>query len=113
MKIPRKLNVNVTEHDIAAGIPEESNSCPIALAVYRQYPDAIVDVDGCNIVLNNAVFPLPEPACEFIDNFDSEHAVKPFSFEASVDVEDFKETINMLKEEGEETVDELEDEPTE
>jgi len=86
-KAKRIKTIHVTKHDIAAGEPEEGNSCPIARAVARSFKKKVgtyfvhedriskdEDYDGPTFGT------LPQKAQLFIEKFDRERPVRPFSF---------------------------------
>jgi hypothetical protein len=93
----KKLHVNVTEEDIRNGNPWMSQSCPIALAIKREHPRAVVHASGGSILLENhwylprfirkrlpeTIYRTPQVAREFIHNFDNDMGpVEPIEFEA-------------------------------
>jgi hypothetical protein len=84
-----QIKVEVTQEDISGGVPTDAESCPIALALRREF-----DVEGvCPIirVLNNAVSVtaldgrrlegrLPDRARRFVNLFDDDNEVDPIAF---------------------------------
>lgn len=83
--------VKVTALDIKNGTPGHGDSCPIALALGRYKDDlracrkpASWDVDTLGIDLAYEDMPshinIPAKAKKFIERFDAEMPVKPFSF---------------------------------
>lgn len=70
----------VKKKDIKNGQPTPS-FCPIALASYRVFgPDAYISVDRSTIDINGEEYNLPKKAQRFVERFDDEGKVKPFSF---------------------------------
>lgn len=97
MSIVEKIRVEVTAEDIAKGVPQECNSCPVAIAVGRACPAAVkVGVDGATIDIYAAwdvesdakseyvVARTPREVNEFIKRFDNGDPVGPFSFDLEV-----------------------------
>lgn len=87
-KLRKRVKVTVTKRDIQRGKTEEPKLCPIALAIKRVVPPRVtkvwegvmrecVDWDGAFV---EALSDLPQKATKFIDRFDDEEQVKPFSF---------------------------------
>lgn len=79
--------VNVTEEDIRDGARLDTECCPVALALERQFGLGWVYVDELKIdgVVGNdgpefGCYLNPPEVVEFIDAFDNERPVKPFSF---------------------------------
>lgn len=87
-----KLQVTVTNDDIARGVRGNVSRCPIALALgdnagtLTGYP--IVGVCSLNVTVRHPVnhhlvrlyAPLPNKAIVFVKRFDEQFAVKPFKF---------------------------------
>jgi hypothetical protein len=79
------LKIHITTQHIRNGTRESPTSCPIALAVREQLQlkeSQWVEVDDYQICLNDAAYYLSPKACKFVENFDSNKPVKPFSFNA-------------------------------
>jgi hypothetical protein len=78
------LRITVTAVDAFDGIPENCNSCALALAVRRVYrEDAVVSVDEDFIALDGVRYVMPLAARDFINAYDAGKAVAlPFTFEA-------------------------------
>jgi len=74
-----KLKVNVTRDDIKRGVRENIHLCPIARAL-RRLGFSKISVDQNGIEIRNKVFDIPPKASRFINDFDFEELVKPFSF---------------------------------
>lgn len=82
-----KIEINVTQEDIDAGVKCDSDKCAVALALHRAFPDAkcvgvchgYAVVDGPGVMYR--AFDLPEKVGEFIFAFDGDRHVEPFSFE--------------------------------
>lgn len=85
-----KLKIDVTQEDIDKGTPEKSNSCPIALALKRQLPEAeeiSVDiVSDFMIDEQRYIGDLPKSGEMFIQDFDNHKQVNPFSFEMEFNI---------------------------
>lgn len=101
MNVPINLHVNVTKECIESGTPADSRSCPIALAVYEQYPAfEKVSVTSCRIDFELESqcysYKLPDVAEVFIEGFDDpddETPLVPFEFDATLDIEDIEEKL--------------------
>lgn len=91
MKI-NKVNIEVTEDDIAHGLPHDPSCCPVAKALARAMPGAMVSV-GCAYLsvyrpeTRNPPFyaGLPFEAMRFIRRFDGGKEVQPFAFTVSIE----------------------------
>lgn len=74
------MKIQVTEEDIALGVPLKNVLCPVARAITRA-----VGKEACVTNLYYSIdtfeFPLPVVAIDFIANFDIGRPVKPFEFE--------------------------------
>lgn len=89
MKLPATITVNVTDPHIHAGKKLDCQRCPIALAVSEQALWATrVEVGLCTSLLEyiqngqrkSATYAIPSAAYHFIDDFDREYRVTPFTF---------------------------------
>lgn len=84
------MKIQVTQTDIDNGIPVNSCLCPIALAIARQTTLQNVEVDSYGHrrafidVGDSKAFPLPDICVGFMEKFDNEQKVKPFSFELDI-----------------------------
>lgn len=90
----RYLTVEVTEEDIKNGDRWRAQSCPLALALYRQYPRdnngarwlvGILDVlawdrEAFNRGQSSSRLVLSKAATRFIKRFDNGKPVKPATF---------------------------------
>lgn len=80
------LKIDVTAEDIAKGIQNDCEACPIALALSRAVPGAdFIEVDGdANYELDDVTYyaRFPESAKNFVTRFDAGETVEPFTFEA-------------------------------
>lgn len=83
-----KLTIEVTQDDIDKGNRVSPVSCPIALAVKRQYrsrwlhsPPNSVSVSQRGVTIDSQDYSIPKEARFFISDFDCDHDVKPFTFE--------------------------------
>lgn len=88
----KTIQIQVTQSDIDNGEPENSNICPIALAISRtlaiepediEVLDDFVDFSAAGLI--NA--PLPVDAQRFIVRFDEELEVMPFRFDLKMSKE--------------------------
>jgi hypothetical protein len=91
----RKVHVRVTEEDIRQGARRSNTSCPVALAVKREFPkDSTIIVRSIVIsVFTLSTSPaeplsleewnarIPEIAQEFIGRFDSKQPTTPIAFD--------------------------------
>jgi len=75
MGYPETLRVDVSQYCIDNGQPEETTSCPIALAVRKMYPDSSISVDGDLNIDGYRYF--SDVAMEFVSKFDSGMSVQP------------------------------------
>ena len=82
-------HVDVTQAMIAAGRPDDYDSCPVALSLYSQLvkgspeKNVSVEVRTHGIDLNGWIYDMPKEAAEFITRFDDrgyEGPVEPFEF---------------------------------
>lgn len=99
MTATKEICIKVTQEDIDNGIPESSRSCPIALAVKRQFPDwdyvnvaSYIEAFATNGMRR---FSLPDEAVNFIAAFDE--GPVSYSYEDENDAEGF-EYVNPLYE---------------
>lgn len=83
--------VEVTQEDIDNGKMKSCDFCPVALAVNRVIrPQRDAQVYACIVIIRHEEgqrggFPsLPLAAQEFIENFDDERDVEPFSFALNI-----------------------------
>lgn len=81
MKIIFPATVQVTEADIAAGVPYSPTESPVALAMSRTFPGVRVSATWMGLTLGAVlVSPPPAEVVEFIRRFDKECAGEPFEF---------------------------------
>ena len=86
----RKVTIEVTDDDIFDGIKSSCHSCPIALAATRINVARIISVNSSTMVVRNSYarnsdyILLPIEAIDFIEAFDADQKVEPFSFEIEV-----------------------------
>ena len=72
------MKIQVTKKDINKGIIEDVHYCPIARAVKRIVKkNAEVTVNGTSVTIT---VPLTAQMQRFVEKFDNEEAVGPFSF---------------------------------
>lgn len=80
-----KVRNEVTLDDIIEGLTCSVFHCPIARAVKRNFPAYEVEVDYEYVRLEKGAkqftFRLPPEAVAFIDAFDAQQHVEPFSFD--------------------------------
>jgi hypothetical protein len=77
----KTITVNVTKWHISRGKQSEPNSCPIALAV-KKY--GMTDVGTTSITCKGKEITMPKKAQSFVDRFDYDKPVKPFSFKLKI-----------------------------
>ena len=94
----RTKRYDVTKEDIDKGRPGVCAFCPVAIAIKRETPmewdvsvgdpDDFISfllrkgrIEGNEVFFSLIDFPIPESVGAFIDAFDSEESVEPFSFE--------------------------------
>jgi hypothetical protein len=85
--IPLKLTVKVTKEHIKKGTVWSDDSCPIALALKDQgFKGVFVPGEQFTVKFGkfNLTYGLPVKADLFIEKFDNEMLVKPFSFMAEL-----------------------------
>ena len=74
------MKVQVTEEDIAKGVPLKIHKCPVARAIARVVGKE-VRVANLSYSFDGSEFPLPSVAIDFIADFDIGRPVQPFEFE--------------------------------
>jgi hypothetical protein len=82
------LRIEVTQPDIAHGVRDICDRCPVALALSRVIPGrgpATVDTDSFYFDWGSEVYMLPREAQEFIKKFDGGDPVEPISFDVFVE----------------------------
>jgi len=87
-----RITIDVTRQDLAAGIPGEPCTCPIAVAALRAMPfltgiwvdETHIELDAGYGPYDGAAIPLPPLARESISRIDAGDAVEPFSFDIDV-----------------------------
>lgn len=72
---PDILRVDVSQYCIDNGQPKEADSCPIALAVRKMYPDVNISVDGWLYIDEYSY--RSDAAEEFVVRFDGGEEVEP------------------------------------
>lgn len=75
----RTVVVEVTAEDIAAGVPSNCRSCPIAVAIKRHGFNNPW-VDNSRLCFGQSEVRPPRAAREFMEEFDAGIDVKPFAF---------------------------------
>jgi hypothetical protein len=93
-----KVTIEVTAEDISRGKPRSTCGCPVALAINRQLKlsetehliTASVGRKFTQVLTLRRVlvFWFPDNVQIFIDRFDSDQPVKPFSFEFELELTD-------------------------
>lgn len=83
------MTINVTQEDIDRGERGQCRTCPIAKAVIRELDETDVYVIGPYLVIGihgptRLTIDLPDAVTRFVEDFDSEDSVAPFSFELEV-----------------------------
>ena len=88
----RTVVVEVTAEDIASGVAQKCEHCPIAIALRRAAGSARAYVDGSDIFVSpvfdgdepsdiwNEAGECPQSVTEFVNAFDDGKPVKPFTF---------------------------------
>jgi len=80
--------IEVTQDDIERGVVADCFRCPIANAVRDVLgPDAVVRVECDFMDIGAKTVKLPIEAMKFIEAFDAEESVEPFSFEVEYEPE--------------------------
>jgi hypothetical protein len=74
------IEIEVTEADIKAGVPADSERCPIARAIARTLGIVSVSVDDGISLIDGWGYRTPPKATTFIHRFDDGHSVKPAHF---------------------------------
>lgn len=90
----KKVKIEVKQYHIDSGTPKNFSCCPIALAVQEVFPHYVVEVGEFDLTLENGTgdcdyekyleYELPAEACDFVEQFDSGHYVRPFDFELEI-----------------------------
>lgn len=74
------MKVTVTQNHITDGKPGMFGSCPIALAI-KDIATGYVSVSTHSAVYDSHVWSLPVEAQDFVNAFDNNWPVQPFSFD--------------------------------
>ena len=92
------MRIEVTQEDIDQGVRCDTDNCPVALAIGRQFKDCFaVLVGDANAAVfrfyhdersnmtrqTRSDFPLPQEAKTFVVDYDAGEEVAPFAFEVS------------------------------
>lgn len=81
MAEPKKYQIEVTKQDIEQGECKSPWRCPIALAINRvMQPGCRAYVDYDTVIIACQDYRLPPEASQFVDRFDDQASVSPFSF---------------------------------
>lgn len=78
-----RVRIDVTERDIKAGVPNNADTCPIAIAAKRVISGEVCVSFKAGIETGkDTSIPLPKKATRFMYSFDNcdDEKVKPFSF---------------------------------
>ena len=78
------ITISVTALDITRGNKGGSTNCPIARATRRCGRTKHVSVGATGITVGEGRYNLPKTAQRFVQDFDNELPVKPFSFKLRV-----------------------------
>ena len=74
------MNIKVTQEHIDKGIRGKCRLCPIALAIKDEI-GKIVMVNVFDVDIDGQVIRLPTTAFDFVQRFDADLKVSPFTFE--------------------------------
>lgn len=88
------MRIQVTKEDVAAGLPVDAFSCPVALALRRAFPRLDVGVGHNTLHVGRSRLILPPRAQRFVGNFDMTMPwpwVRPFSFDLDLLPESVRE----------------------
>jgi hypothetical protein len=88
------MKIKVTQKDIDKGSKGSCYECPIAHAFKREVKNKIryafaVNADSIDLVTKDYrryIYALPKEAKKFIQRFDNDQPVKPFTFEIEKDL---------------------------
>ncbi len=85
----RRVRIEVNAGDIAHGERHSCRSCPVALAVAREFPWTSPIVDGCTVDFGSdgeswLWAEAPDAVNAFIEAFDGGKPVTPFAFDLDV-----------------------------
>lgn len=83
------VKIEVLQSDIDSGRPDDCGFCPVALAIKRAANVKTIHVSLATVVIyftksSLCRIKLPAEANEFIDKFDAEKEVEPFSFDLEI-----------------------------
>lgn len=73
------LRVTVTQEDITSGVPGDNKLCPVARAINRLLPNALVYTLAM-FTHGDSTYRIPAAAMKFVNSFDRGELVEPFSF---------------------------------
>lgn len=83
----KTYKIRVTRADIKNGHPQEASDCPVFLAMNRKLKN-VEAVSGSGATLFDGKYfyeiPMPGNAADWINRFDNDESVKPFSFTLKV-----------------------------
>lgn len=79
----KTVRVSVTKADIAAGVPRDTEMCPVAIAI-RRTTGMLVAVSDYEFIFDKCSVDLPKRVRRFVDDFDFNAAVRPFTFTLEV-----------------------------
>lgn len=72
--------INVTQQHIKDGVPGDPHVCPIALAIHQTTGRSHVKVEGYLFTIDHGMYFMPFSVRNFIDAYDNNEPVQPFSF---------------------------------
>lgn len=74
--------INVTQQHIEDGVRGDPYSCPVAKAISKTlgYPSWFVKVEAYLFTIDNNTYFMPFTVRNFIDAYDNNEPVQPFSF---------------------------------
>ena len=74
------MRFNVTPKDIREGIADNCIKCPVARSLARRFPNQGIYVSPYTIAIGDTYYLMPGIVKRFIEKFDNNEPVKPFSF---------------------------------
>lgn len=80
------IRVSVSQDDIKRGSRCAMYTCPVAIALSRNFPDVGVSVHSDQVWINGKrIAYLPNWVAKRIDNYDNGRVMNPFEFELNYD----------------------------
>lgn len=74
------VTINVTQQHIDNGVSGDPHTCPVALAIHETTGRNHVKVEAYQFTIDDNAYFMPSSVRNFIDAFDSNEPVQPFSF---------------------------------